>query len=721
MASPNLKLRYQAAAGNPQDIEWGGCGSSSSDSLDESSSRIIDDNEKDKETAHPHPSSPTNRFLSDLSPFSRRIVRFVTRPTAALHYNNGTAASAAALPDQFVAECITVTLLRILPAAAVLVGVPLLLWDAYPQNCGVFNLWPLIRHFDMVWSSLLHFSVWPVVVLTMVAVAALPLGGLSKSFAMPTTSSSFRGANNNTNGGGVAAQQQQQHRQRLAKTEAILRSLMVNISQSNWKMSLTLSIVVVNAIVIVMSLQMGMPSLLWNPFIWGWYQVYLPGNDAMSLQGACLDVDSHTRRGEPLCLSERKWDELSSGKLSSLNRNDVQTVQRGLDYLRNQSGGLIVNALARNVADSIPALKQNMDALAPFFKDPHNKLSLVVFENDSDDGTRHLFKQWAKQESSYSVDIMGCGTNNPDCELGEADRYDNMNLFKNPTASGVGKLGEFRQIILEHIMKKKEYNDFSHMIVLDVDLGISISPLGLLHTLGLENGIAQDYVVASSSSQVWPGSMGTIIPPYDLSAFRPKPTEVNQKVRGLHQSFCHLMPPGDRWRNMCEAASPMQLFMILQSADATYNHEKPHEVESAFNGLTIYPMSLIRNRGQAAQYDSGNDNQRCEHVGFHVSLQKSMYVNPKWSMNLKPSKPGGPTGYRAITTLSYAIIGRPNVMFAVVICNLLCCLLFICPLWMIGISIKRLLMLMNVTKQEGKEKERSVESFECSVIDVREI
>lgn len=693
MASPNLKLRYQATSGNPQDIEWGG----SSDCLvDEPSSKIID--AKDKDTALPP--SP-NRFLSDLSPFSRRIVRFVTRPSATFSQNS-TNGSVSSLPDHFFAECITVTLLRILPAAAVLIGLPLLIWDGYPQNWGLFNLWPLIRHFDMIWSALLHFSIWPVVLATILTVAMLPRGGLSKSFAMPTR---FRGASENG--------------ARLAKAEALVRSLLVNISQSNWKMAFLLSLVVINATVIVMVLQMGIPSRLWNPFMWGWYQVYLPGGAISALQGACLDVDSsHGSSSQPLCLSESQWNELSSGKLSSLKRDDVQTVQRGLNYLRNQSGGLIVNALARNIADSIPALRQNMETLAPFFKDPQNKLSLVVFENDSDDGTRHYFKQWAKEEPGYAVDIIGCGSTNPDCKLGEMDRYDNMNLFKNPTASGVGKLGEFRQIILEYILKKEEYTNFSHMIVLDVDLGVSISPLGLLHTLGLENDIAQDYVVASQSSQVWPGSMGTIIPPYDLSAFRPKATENNQKVRGLHKSFCELMPAGDRWRNMCEAASPMQLFMILQSADPTVNHDKAHEVESAFNGVTIYPMSLIRSRGSAAQYDSGDDNQRCEHVGFHYSLKNSMYVNPKWSMNLKPSKPGGPTGYRAIVTLSYAIIGRPNVMFAVVLGGLVFCLLFICPLWTIVASIKSLVLLTMTSKKQERVKD---DSFECSVIDPREM
>ena len=207
------------------------------------------------------------------------------------------------------------------------------------------------------------------------------------------------------------------------------------------------------------------------------------------------------------------------------------------------------------------------------------------------------------------------------------------------------------------------------MIILDADLGTSISPLGLLHTLGLDDEIAQNHVVASSASQVWPGSFGSIRPPYDLSAFRALETEGNHRVRQLHQTFCELMPKGDRWRNMCDACSPMQLFLIQSLDDVTTNGKRPYPVTSAFNGLTIYPLSLIRQRGHEARYDSGDDNQRCEHVGFHLSLQKPVYVNPKWTMNLKPSKPGGPTGVRAIKTLLYAVFGRPNVMFAMVVTN----------------------------------------------------
>jgi len=374
-------------------------------------------------------------------------------------------------------------------------------------------------------------------------------------------------------------------------------------------------------------------------------------------------------------------------------------VQKGLDYLQNQSGGLIINALARNVADSIPALKQNIEGLVPFFKDSQNKLSLVLFENDSNDGTREIFETWADQESHseeprYTVDLVSCGPKNPNCELGVVDRYD-VNLFTDRKASGVGKLGEFRQIVLEYILGKEKYKDYSHMIILDVDLGTSLSPLGLLHTLGLDNGIAEDHVVASSSSQVWPGTSGTIIPPYDLSAFRPKETKVNQKVREMHQSFCDLMPAGDRWRNMCEACSPMQLFMIQSASDVMNHHDQAYEVVSAFNGLTVYPMNLIRDRGDQARYDAGDDGQRCEHVGFNLSLNKPMYVNPKWSMNLKPSNPGGPTGFKAIKTLVTAVIGRPNVMLCIVIGNFVFFFVVVYAFWMIGTGLKLMLSLLD--------------------------
>jgi hypothetical protein len=541
-----------------------------------------------------------------------------------------------------------------------------------------------------------------------------------------------------------------------------------------------------------MTLQMIIPHVLWNPFIWGGgttkksssfqlYPIYLSSDIGTSLDGACFDDNNGghtitTDDGEPpvntfssnehdsigiadnisllrgignsrssnnnhnnnnvnqqtttaaaaatastvppspppLCLSEHQWNELSSGKLSSLNPDDVATVKHGLRYLRNESGGLIINALARNVADSIPALRHNMDGLSAFFQKYDDngreqgssssssrsssspmKLSLVIFENDSTDGTRELLQQWAHDESSrpdgprYIVDIMSCGPRNPECKLGIVDRYD-VSLTLS-TASGVGRLGEFRQTLLNYILTKEEYQLFTHMIVLDVDLGISISPLGILHTLGLDNGrLATEYVVASSSKQVWPGTLGAITPPYDFSAFRPKKEKSNKRVRDMHKHFCQLLPVGDRWRNLCDASSPMQLFMIQSANDVSNNANRPYEVTSAFNGLTMYPLDLIRNRGVEAHYDAGVDGQQCEHVSFHLSLAKTMYVNPKWTMNLRPERPGGPSGWQACKTLFYAICGRPIVVTLMVLSKIGLFFVIVSATWVIGTSLRSL-------------------------------
>ena len=134
--------------------------------------------------------------------------------------------------------------------------------------------------------------------------------------------------------------------------------------------------------------------------------------------------------------------------------------------------------------------------------------------------------------------------------------------------------------------------------------------------------------------------------------------------------------------------------MIQSANDVSSHHDQPYEVVSAFNGLTVYPLDLIRQRGSKARYDAGDDGQRCEHVGFHLSLGRNMFVNPKWSMNLKPSKPGGPTGLRAIKTLVYAIFGRPNVMLCLVLGNLVFFYVVVSATWMIGTSTKRLCLLL---------------------------
>jgi len=433
---------------------------------------------------------------------------------------------------------------------------------------------------------------------------------------------------------------------------------------------------------ITSQLQIIQPGWIWNPALWmGNYKIYLPSDLQSALQGLCLDYDvseltettDAVSRRNPLCLSEASWEVLSAGALSSERSDDVKTVLHGLSYAKKQSGGLIVNVMSRDTIDAIPSLKQNIEGLVPFF----SKLSVLVFENDSIDGSREAFREWADEDKGYFVDLIEC-PETPDCKFGESHRYDATEASDYFRSSAIGNMAKFRQRMVDYMLASEDYNGYSHMIVVDLDLGVSFSPLGILHSLGK----MPDSPVASSGRQVWPGSFGTLIPPYDFSAFRPYVTKHNEYAVNLHKKFCELMPSGDRWRNQCDAVSPMQLMMVL-SHDRSSSKEL-YRVDSAFNGCTLYPIQLIRE--SKAQYDAGDDGQRCEHIGFNLSLKKPMYINPKWDFHIKPTKPGGPTGVRALKNV-VRIVFTPRLSALIFFQNVGCMALFVFSVMWIGMFV----------------------------------
>jgi len=100
-----------------------------------------------------------------------------------------------------------------------------------------------------------------------------------------------------------------------------------------------------------------------------------------------------------------------------------------------------------------------------------------------------------------------------------------------------------------------------------------------------------------------------------------------------------------------------------------------YRVESAFNGAVLYPLNRVRST--QAKYDQGDDDQRCEHIGFNKSLKTTMFVSRKWSFNLKPTHPGGPMGARAMKSV---MLIQTTPTLAIFFCDSTFSLLFIvCP------------------------------------------
>jgi len=546
----------------------------------------------------------------------------------------------------------------------VIFGLPLSFYCIEPDSSS--NLALSLRQVGIGWTALLHVSAWLLMVITAFVAFFLAQEAHHKALRNAYCSNAYCAAN--------SASSSSDHPKWLTK-KAFFLCGHCNKSPSAAQSSLILSIVFTLAVLVQSNLQMIYPSWAWNPFLWGGYHVYKPATMAQALEGLCLDSalaaatampfsqeitnrtldssrigtkSSHRLRSaasslssqpksEQLCLTESKWKELSTEGLSSKVSDDIDVVLKGIQYTKNKSGGIIISIMSRDTIDAIPILRQNVEGLLPFL----SNLSVVVFENDSQDGSREAFYQWSSEVSGkYIVDVMEC-EDAPGCKF-NIDHRDFSQDQAWEKSSAIGRMAEFRQRMVDYILTDSKYKTFTHMIVLDLDLGVSLSPLGVIHTLGL----FPDHPVASAGRQVWPGSFGTIAPWYDFSALRFKETTRNKRLIRLHRRFCDLKSKGDRWRNMCDAVSPMHTMLVL---GADMLGKEPYLVESAFNGATIYPLNLIRESN--AQYDAGDDGQRCEHIGFNLSLQKPFYVNPQWAMHLSPNSPGGPTGDRASKTI----------------------------------------------------------------------
>jgi hypothetical protein len=185
---------------------------------------------------------------------------------------------------------------------------------------------------------------------------------------------------------------------------------------------------------------------------------------------------------------------------------------------------------------------------------------------------------------------------------------------------------------------------------MDVDLGVAISPLGVLHTLGVQPKAA----VAASGRSSKPSSVGSLVMPYDISAFRPDPAHFPQPaLLALHEKFCEITRRGGAGFNRatCDFASAFHVGALL--AHDKLHPDAPYAVASAFNGAILYPIEQLRLAG--ARYDTSEGSVGlCEWIPFHDRLKQAtppdsgfspqLLTNPKWAFLTSPYRPPGPTG-----------------------------------------------------------------------------
>ncbi len=246
----------------------------------------------------------------------------------------------------------------------------------------------------------------------------------------------------------------------------------------------------------------------------------------------------------------------------------IETRDRG--YQRMRQSRVAICGLCRDVSIFLPRTMARIERLMSSFGDAQ----VVLFENDSSDGTREQLNQWASTDAR--ITILGGQLSAP--------KFETSRSRKRATA-----LAHFRNQYLNHL--RVHAADFTHVIVLDADLIGGWSYDGIAHTFGNDQwdfvgSYGLNYLTRPPQSK--PESRL-----YDSWAFRPRP-DMPASVKLVEGMPIH------------SRGSPMI------------------PVLSCFGGLGIYKSEAIF----AASYDG----QDCEHVLLHTRMREAgydrLFINP---------------------------------------------------------------------------------------------
>ncbi|MCP3932130.1 MAG: glycosyltransferase family 2 protein [Bacteroidetes bacterium] len=239
-------------------------------------------------------------------------------------------------------------------------------------------------------------------------------------------------------------------------------------------------------------------------------------------------------------------------------------------YKKMSKHTTIFCGLARDVIESLPIMMAKIEKLGQKFKD----YKVVIYENDSMDGSREMLMYW--QRINPNVEIIS--------EQLNARKWGQV-LDMDRTAD----MSEYRNRYLRHILEKKY--KFDYLIVLDLDIPLGFSYDGIAHTFSYD-----EWDVMGSNGR-WVNPYGDPIPNplfYDAFAFRPK------------------------------GEPELQDFETINSLQFQRGEDLV-PVESSFGGLAIYKSAGIL---AGARY-GGHD---CEHVVLHHRLRENgfdkQFLNP---------------------------------------------------------------------------------------------
>lgn len=262
----------------------------------------------------------------------------------------------------------------------------------------------------------------------------------------------------------------------------------------------------------------------------------------------------------------------------------LQQVEKGKSNIAQRT--VVFGCLARDVEDNFERMHQRLETMGSFFKE----YAIVVYENDSKDGTRSLLEEWSRRNPR--VVLLDCCTEgNCDC------REDPNNLYSYGYRSNtrIDKMRNFRQKVLRHA--QVNYSHYDYYIVVDFDIPGSFYLDGFFSSFHRNDF---DMVCARGlTSWVFSGPVM-----YDPLAYISE-----------GQSFDY-------------TDTHFKEVKQLHKLDDVKIGAPWIPCRSGFNGLAIYKMSSILD----CSYTKNAKKLKCEHIDLHYDMHQKkfqkIYFNP---------------------------------------------------------------------------------------------
>jgi len=270
--------------------------------------------------------------------------------------------------------------------------------------------------------------------------------------------------------------------------------------------------------------------------------------------------------------------------LVPMPRRHTEMVRQGRRIAKHQT--LIITGLCRDVAKHIEKNIRRAVLIGELFKD----YRIVLYENDSTDGTRKVLENMAKRNRKIRlIDDL------------KEEKTPELYSYGTYNSKRIDRMAYLRNIYMRYI--RRNFPKYDYLLVSDFDIEGYTNLTGVLHVIGKRGN--WDAVAVNGQMNI-PGTFGSLTSMYDTLAFVKDPKD----MAACQQTNYGFVQGMNDW---------------LTLGQVTARNFVP--VASAFNGMCLYKMPSVI----SCKYPTG---WRCEHIGLHAEMAKigkgRIYLDPFW-------------------------------------------------------------------------------------------